>query len=67
MNKGKQSFLLPLITQLFLPVAIIACDSDAGNGDVHASRGIEAYQAGRYDEGIDELQQAIKWGSADTT
>ncbi len=62
MNKGKQSFLSPLITLLFLLVAINACDADTGSGDVHASRGIEAYRAGRYDEGIDELQQAIEMG-----
>ena len=62
MNKGKQSFLSALITLLLLLAAISACDSDAGSGDVHASRGMEAYLEGRYDEGIDELQQAIELG-----
>jgi tetratricopeptide (TPR) repeat protein len=60
MNKGKRSYLSPLITLLFLSAAITACDTDEGSGDVHASLGIEAYQAGRYDEGIAELQQAIE-------
>lgn len=62
MKKGKQSLLLSLIALWFLLVAIIACGSGAGSGDVHAGRGIEAYKAERYDEAVNELQQAIEAG-----
>ncbi len=63
MNR-KWSFLLPLIIPIVLLAAVTACDSDAGSGDVHAGRGIEAYQSERYDEAIDELQQAIEVGAS---
>ena len=62
MNKGKWSSLSPLFALLFLLAAIIACDIGTDSGDVHASRGIEAFLAGRYDEGIEELLQAIELG-----
>jgi tetratricopeptide (TPR) repeat protein len=62
MIKRKRSFLSPLITLLFLLVTNVACDTGAGSGDSHTSRGIEAYQSGRYDEGIDEFNQAIELG-----
>jgi tetratricopeptide (TPR) repeat protein len=62
MNKGKWSSSSPLIALLFLLAAIIACDIGTSSGDAHASRGIEAFQAGRYDEGNEELLQAIELG-----
>ena len=62
MIKGKQSLGPPLIALLILLVGTMACSNNAGNGDVHANRGIAAYEAGRYDEAIDELQQAIEAG-----
>jgi peroxin-5 len=62
MIKQKQSFGAPLIALLLLLAATMACSNTASNGDAHASQGITAYEAGRYDEAIEELQQAIEMG-----
>jgi len=62
MIKGKQSLVSPVIALLLLMVATIACSNNVSDGDEYASRGIEAYEAGRYDEAVNELQQAIEAG-----
>jgi tetratricopeptide (TPR) repeat protein len=62
MIKGRQSLGSLLIVLMLLPVAIIACSNNTDNGDEYASRGIDAYDAGRFDEAIVELEQAIEAG-----
>jgi len=62
MIKGKKSLRSPLIVILLLPIVILACSNSTGNGDEYASRGIDAYEEGKYDEAIVELQQAIEAG-----
>ena len=62
MIKLKQSLGSPLIALLLLLAATMACSNTASNGDAHASQGIAAYEAGRYDEAIEELLQAIERG-----
>lgn len=62
MTKGKQSLGSLWIVLLLLPVVLFGCSNNADNGDEYASRGIDAYEAGRYDEAIVELEQAIEAG-----
>lgn len=60
--KKKLSSLSTLATLFFLLAALTACGSGISSGDSHVDQGVEAYEAGRYSEAVDELQQAIDAG-----